>query len=345
LRNKKTLSQRKARGFWPSVLKRLQEQYDKPHCFYKSLRDLWTSASKIRQDLEKCGLSQKDLDKNQNALSKKSIIYAAVNKNTGKIYTGQTMTNVFERFQQHIWKSNQKGPSFSKALHKNGWRNFLIFPLEHIPVDVYQSKNKKETRKTFKKIATTREIFWIEKLHSYQPKGFNVQFSKRKRLRKHGKRSNPMKWKIKKMGLSPEQNGIEEPENQLSESEGEFLQPSDLKLGKILPSFSAKMFRSLDFKPFRKKCLFLEKMLLKKKLEKIDLIKYNPDNLWRMLRLLNGNFHNFSPKTVSSLNSFIFNFLKLRFKKQPSGKNSKTVVKIQWQDSSFRSSKLRSVKK
>lgn len=89
-------------------------------------------------------------------------IYAITNKINGKQYVGKTTLTVADRWKQHIHDSKtRKGeirPLYS-AFKKYGIENFKIEELEKCSND----------------ILSDREIYWIDKLDTYN-NGYNATF-------------------------------------------------------------------------------------------------------------------------------------------------------------------------
>lgn len=91
---------------------------------------------------------------------KNGTIYKITNVHNNKIYVGQTTRTLEQRLKSHF--SSTKNPNnktyFANALRKYGFDNFKI---EIIETDIPKNKLNK------------REIFWIDKLQSLNPLGYN----------------------------------------------------------------------------------------------------------------------------------------------------------------------------
>lgn len=83
------------------------------------------------------------------------FIYKITNKITGKQYVGQTVRPIKIRWKAH----GQDNGYFAKSIKKYGKENFIIEVLE-------QCKSKKELEQ--------QEIFWIKKLNTLSPNGYNL---------------------------------------------------------------------------------------------------------------------------------------------------------------------------
>lgn len=84
------------------------------------------------------------------------IIYTFKNKVNGKVYVGQTCRTFKERMGEHL---RHKNTTLGKALAKYGIDNF-----EYKIID--EAKTIEELNE--------KEIFWIEKLNSITPYGYNL---------------------------------------------------------------------------------------------------------------------------------------------------------------------------
>ncbi|MBQ9441872.1 MAG: GIY-YIG nuclease family protein [Selenomonadaceae bacterium] len=83
-----------------------------------------------------------------------AVIYKITNLENGKIYVGQTVQ--FEkRMKQH---QHSKKTGVDAAIKKYGWENFSVEILEECPEEMLDE----------------REIFWIAKLNSMFPNGYNL---------------------------------------------------------------------------------------------------------------------------------------------------------------------------
>lgn len=88
-------------------------------------------------------------------------IYKITNKINGKIYVGQTMKSLEERFQKHCWGTTEKDSyhfnmAIKKAIKKYGKQNFTIELIEEVKQDELDE----------------REVYWISYYDSYN-QGYN----------------------------------------------------------------------------------------------------------------------------------------------------------------------------
>ncbi len=140
-----------------------------------------------------------------------------IHSQSKKIYVGQTRNTPYTRYQQcirlardqYINKANDKEIRYRESLYQQmrlqGHENFLIIPLEKI---YFQNDgNAYKSKSNFREAATPREIFWIERLRRWQPYGYNVDFSQRRRTKKRTPRwANPMKWRREKQNQTIKDN-------------------------------------------------------------------------------------------------------------------------------------------
>ena len=84
------------------------------------------------------------------------VIYIITNKLNGKQYVGQTIQDLKKRLARH---RNDDRPGISQAIKKYGWENFSVEVIEE-----YENRDK----------LNEREIFWIAKLNTKTPNGYNL---------------------------------------------------------------------------------------------------------------------------------------------------------------------------
>ena len=86
------------------------------------------------------------------------VIYVIENKVNGKKYVGQTIRDIKVRFKEHRTKA-QGHSVIHKAIKKYGQENFRIEQIDSV--------------KTLEEL-NEKEIYWINKLNSMVPSGYNV---------------------------------------------------------------------------------------------------------------------------------------------------------------------------
>lgn len=87
-------------------------------------------------------------------------IYKITNTINNKVYVGLTTNTIEGRWKAHLKDAKIENPHkiLYKAIQKYGADNFIIEKLEEVENQMLDS----------------REIFWIEKLHSFMPNGYNM---------------------------------------------------------------------------------------------------------------------------------------------------------------------------
>ena len=91
----------------------------------------------------------------------KGKIYKITNKLNGKVYIGQTIKSLEERFQKHCWGTSENdryhlNMAIKRAIKKYGKENFTINLIEEVETDKLDE----------------REVYWISFYDSYN-KGYN----------------------------------------------------------------------------------------------------------------------------------------------------------------------------
>ena len=127
------------------------------------------------------------------------VIYVIYNiHSSSMMYVGQSYRTAFIRFQEHvrearkIFRKNslvESSKPLYAAMAKSGFESFRCFPIEHIEGNFNNARD-------FFKVARPRELFWMRTLHTFFPKGFNLEGKSihRNSCRIHKK--NPMMWRI-----------------------------------------------------------------------------------------------------------------------------------------------------
>lgn len=110
------------------------------------------------------------------------IIYTFKNKVNGKVYVGQTCRTFKERMGEHL---RHKNTTLGKALAKYGIDNF-----EYKIID--EAKTIEELNE--------KEIFWIEKLNSITPYGYNLCKGGNNTLGYNHKEESKEKMRLSKKG-------------------------------------------------------------------------------------------------------------------------------------------------
>jgi len=112
------------------------------------------------------------------------MVYGAYHFPTGRWYVGQTINTVRERARQHWYARKSARDFLHLALADDpDPMTWLALPLEAIPMELWRTPErerqanwrKKECAK-FREVATPRERYWVDKLRSMWPKGWNSQY-------------------------------------------------------------------------------------------------------------------------------------------------------------------------
>jgi len=118
------------------------------------------------------------------AASRNGMVYGAYHFPTGRWYVGQTINTVRERARQHWWARKSAKDFLHLAMADDpDPMTWIAFPLEAIPKELWrcppserQADWRKRERARFRAVATPRERYWVDKLRSMWPKGWNSQY-------------------------------------------------------------------------------------------------------------------------------------------------------------------------
>jgi hypothetical protein len=106
----------------------------------------------------------------------KGAIYAIYHFTSGRWYVGQTISTIHKRAQEHWWSRYREGDAFHQALGLDEKPfAYLALPLEWIPREAYMlpGLQRRPQLKEFRRLATPRERYWVDKLNSMWPHGWN----------------------------------------------------------------------------------------------------------------------------------------------------------------------------
>ena len=88
-------------------------------------------------------------------------IYGCLNMNTGRVYTGQTITSLKKRWQEHLNAVNQRSKSyFHCSIRKHGAENFCVWIIED---NILEDQ------------LTEREQYYIDTFNTMAPYGYNTR--------------------------------------------------------------------------------------------------------------------------------------------------------------------------
>lgn len=186
------------------------------HSINKILRDLRHVASKVRTEQQALGYTQHALTlrtpDSPHPLEIPGVIYAIVSLHPRKVYIGQTKRSAMHRFKQHVTsarhpETKEGQQPLYKAMRRYGLDNFFLFPLEHIQY-THDDNNAKNDTKAFTTVATPREIFWINRLRTWRPRGYNTIYATRSRARCRHAHHNPMTRHSRQRHEAPSQDQV-----------------------------------------------------------------------------------------------------------------------------------------
>lgn len=171
------------------------------------LRRLWRLCTPVRTEQETLGCPQELLkggwdgegrsQEHMHPLNVEGVIYAIFSRRNGKCYVGQTIHSSLDRLRGHVHAARQPGSSENRkplydAMRRRGLDQFFIFVLEKIHWTRPTGGTASLALKRFTQQATPREIFWIDRLRAWRPRGYNTQYAARSRLPCRHRRNNPM---------------------------------------------------------------------------------------------------------------------------------------------------------
>ena len=110
------------------------------------------------------------------------IIYKITNQINGKVYIGQTVRTLSERFKEHARKKSYLG----NAIKKYGKGSFTVEKID-------QSFNVDDLN--------AKEIFWIKEYNSLMPSGYNLCFGGGNTMGYNHKESSKIMMATKKEGM------------------------------------------------------------------------------------------------------------------------------------------------
>ena len=106
----------------------------------------------------------------------KGAIYAIYHFTSGRWYVGQTIDAIYKRAQGHWWARFQASDAFHQALGLDLTPfSFIALPLEWISPENFQGPDVERLLqiKEFRRAATPRERYWVDRLNSMWPHGWN----------------------------------------------------------------------------------------------------------------------------------------------------------------------------
>ena len=104
-------------------------------------------------------------------------IYGLFHLASGRWYVGQTVRQIHVRGQEHWYQGKRSTDVLHAALgNELSPFSFIIIPLEKISNDLYRCHRWEDTKRRFRLFATPREKYWVGRLNSLWPHGFNSAY-------------------------------------------------------------------------------------------------------------------------------------------------------------------------
>lgn len=308
---------------WKKIEEKMQRMYDRKYLRVNRLKSLRTQMMKVRGTLKSLGFDQSKLFRGTNALQVTGVIYVIYSLTSKEMYVGQTLGSSIDRYKKHVNAAYNKNNSekynlpVAEFIRKEGYNKLCIAPLEVIPYKLYHDVVSSKTKDNFRKVATPREEYWINRLHSYAPKGLNVAFSQRHTRRKH---SSAMIWK--RVELNQGHNGA----------------------SRIIPerySFPVRVFGSRDYV---RRINHLIQMASLGKLREIKLQSYLVKHLWKMYHVADEMCRGKQNGPAFEVAKLLKTFLHTRqFSKKPANRELGPIFSLDWKSKIWQSVPLRRI--
>ena len=118
--------------------------------------------------------SRTDFKETKKLWDLQGLIYGIYHFATGRWYVGQTVNTYGERAQKHWYARKSADDLFHSALaNELSPFSFVAFPLEAIELSSYKCRTREATVQRFSFVATPREKYWVGRLNTLWPYGFN----------------------------------------------------------------------------------------------------------------------------------------------------------------------------
>jgi hypothetical protein len=222
------------------------------------------------------------------------------------LYVGQTCKSAFERFQEHIKEAKRLSKLASSsfdfkplyaAITNEGFHSFRVFPIEKVDGNFFDSKGRFALN-LFKVVASQLERKWMSILHTFFPRGYNLEGKSNNRHSPRVHKASAMLWrKGSKPSFARPNNKVWVPINVLP-NVAISLPPPTLPISKeisspsddVQPSHSGvphlSPHRIFGYRDYKRRLVFLSSLMSQGKFSIIFLSKYKTKNLVQMLLLL-----------------------------------------------------------
>jgi hypothetical protein len=230
------------------------------------------------------------------------------------LYVGQTCKSAFERFQEHIREairlSKLASSSFDfkplyAAIAKEGFHSFRVFPIEKVDGKFVDSEGCFALN-LFKVVASQLERKWMSILHTFFPRGYNLEGKSNNRRSRRVHKASAMLWrKGSKHSFACSNNKVWVPVNVLPNA-AVSLPPPTLPVSEetgspsddVQPNHSGvphlSPHRIFGYRDYKRSLVFLSSLMSQGKFSIVFLSKYKTKNLVHMLLLLSE----FSPSVL-----------------------------------------------
>ena len=266
----------------------------------------------------------------QMSLKVDGVIYAIVCCTTRRVYVGQTIKSALARFREH-WNRAKHGATepLHVALRKFGAQNFVIVPLEVLPRSEYAhvrptKKDKFRKVRAFHKVASPRELFWIDRLRSFSPVGFNVSHSVRK-CRRRKRVSNPMKRHRQLAKAAQIEAAVDEADDGMDHKHSDVAEskPSRAKAAGSKPA--PRWYGSRDWE---RRLKYLAERIAQNTWQLVNFDKYAPRTLHCMLGFLEAGECKLPADVTEEISRALNSAIKLRMPLSRKANSSKPFIRI-----------------
>jgi hypothetical protein len=154
---------------------------------HPGLNRLARIARLVRAERSAAGVEQSSLQSSDCINGTSHVIYAIYSLHSPRLYVGQTQYSAWHRFQKHVTESNTPSGSARAAAHSSSMQqhalhtdmldgshlasSFYTFPLECVPPEHWAKLKTKRQRTAF---LLDREAWWMHRLHTFIPLGYNI---------------------------------------------------------------------------------------------------------------------------------------------------------------------------
>jgi len=231
------------------------------------------------------------------------VIYSV--SNSRMLYVGQTCKSAFERFQEHIREAKRLSQLASSsfdfkplyaAIAKEGFHSFRVFPIEKVNGNFFDSEGRFALN-LFKVVASQLERKWMSILHTFFPRGYNLEGKSNNQRSPRVHKAFAMLWrKGSKPSFARRNNKVWVPVNVLlnvavslpptlpvSEEIGapsDDVQPNQNGVPHLSPH------RIFGYRDYKRRLVFLSSLMSKGKFSIVFLSNYKTKNLVCRLLLL-----------------------------------------------------------